>query len=181
MNNTELARNIALASIATGKTINAVGKTRDVPLTDESRDRLAFSGGLIQFGGGALLTQIISTDPEFQFIVGLNFLNYGIFSVQLLQDVNDDPLLIRQALSANLREVVGDLMLLTISQIRNKFYSLLGITIIALGHFIQALGRKQQLDQGVSFTDVNRQISAGSWIDVCGSSIILLGNLADTA
>lgn len=180
MNATELTRNIALASIAAGKTINAAGKTPEFPITSETRDQLIFSGGLIQFGAGLLLTDIIRTDPEFQFIVRLNILNNGIFSIQLLQDINDDPLLIRQAMSANLREIVGDLMLLTIQSIRSKMFSLLGIILIALGHFIQALGRKEQLAQGASFTEVNRQITGGSWIDACGSAIILLGNLAES-
>ncbi|WP_010630486.1 DUF6944 family repetitive protein [Sporolactobacillus vineae] len=180
MNNTELARNLALASIAAGKTINAVGKTPEIPLTSELRNQLALTSSLIQFGGGALLTDVIRTNPEFQFIVRLNFLNYSIFSIQLIQDVHDDPLLIRQALSANLREIAGDLMLLTIHSIWSKLYSLIGITLIALGHMMQALGRRQQLDQEATFTEVNKQITLGSWIDACGSTIILLGNLADT-
>jgi hypothetical protein len=180
MKNTELASNLALASIAAGKAINAVGKTPGIPLTSEYRDQLAHSSGLIQFVGGALLTDVIRTNPEFQFIVRLNFLNYSIFSIQLIQEVHDDPLLIRQALSANLREIVSNLMLLTIQSIRSKMYSLIGITLIALGHFMQALGRKQQLDQETAFADANAQITLGVWIDACGSAIILLGNLAET-
>ncbi|TGA99203.1 hypothetical protein E4665_05315 [Sporolactobacillus shoreae] len=181
MESTEFARNIALLSIATGKVMGAISKTPTIRLKDGTRGQLLLSSGLIQFGGGALLTETISADPSFQFVVDLNFLNYGIFALQLLQNAEDSPVLIRQALSANLREVVSGIVLLTNGQIRKKLDSSLEVMLIALGHFMQSLGRQEQFQQKKLFNDVNRFITTGSWIDVGGSAVILLGNLRDTA
>ncbi|WP_239984900.1 hypothetical protein [Sporolactobacillus pectinivorans] len=55
--------------------------------------------------------------------------------------------MIRQVLSANMREFVTGMILLTNRKIRSKVYSTLGVTMIALGHFIQSLGRKEHIRQ----------------------------------
>jgi hypothetical protein len=181
--NAAIKRKIGFASLTFGKVMSSLGKTPGFCFSSTTQDQLIYSGSLIQTGGGALILDQMNAQENpvlYEEVLMLNMIGYGVFAFSLLQDIEDNILLIRQALSSNLRDVVGALIFLTDRGTWESPGSWIGTMMLATGHFVQALGRNRQLESGAALNEVNSWITAGSWIETGGAFALLLQSLADS-
>ncbi|MCL1631814.1 hypothetical protein M3N64_07605 [Sporolactobacillus sp. CPB3-1] len=180
MNREEMSDNIALASITVGKILNAIGQTPLEHLDRETQDDLVFAGSLIQVAAGSLLIDLFSEDSVARLGLALNFIGYGTFAIQFINDEDDDRKLLVQTMSANLKEVLGNMVLVSDPKAWRRMYVIIGRIMVCLGNFLEAQGRKRLLDAGGDYTLSDPMVTAGTWTEACGMLIILLGNLVET-
>ncbi|MDN3953899.1 DUF6944 family repetitive protein [Sporolactobacillus laevolacticus] len=180
MKREDFSENIALVSITIGKVMAAVGQTPIKNLDRETQDQLVFLGSLIQVAAGTLVFDFFPDNPTAKFGIALNVIGYGAFVFQTISPEDDPERLLAQAISSNLKEVLGNMLILTDQEVWQKMYMLVGTIMLCIGNFLQAQGRKRLLDEGDYLTLFDPTVTAGTWMETGGIAAIMLGRLAET-
>ncbi|MCO7176284.1 DUF6944 family repetitive protein [Sporolactobacillus kofuensis] len=180
MNREEVAENFALLSITVGKVMAAAGQTPIRQLDRETQDQLVFLGSLIQVAAGTLIAEFVSDNPTTQFGIALNVIGYGSFVIQFIRNEDDQRRLLAQGMSSNLKEVLGNLLILTDKELSKKNYALVATLLLCLGNFLQAQGKKRLLDSAEDLTSFDPIVTAGTWVEAGGAAVFMLGRLVET-
>ncbi|MFT8871062.1 MAG: hypothetical protein ABF868_02105 [Sporolactobacillus sp.] len=180
MNLDEFQGNVAHASFTLGKIMAAIGQTPIEGLDQDVQNDLVFYASLIQVAAGVMLIDFFTDNPTAQLGINLTVIGYGSFVLQFIRDVDDPVILTVRARSANLKEVLGNFVIVSDPDIRERFYWTIGAIIVALGNLLEALGRTEILRKADDAAFFNRKVTQGSWMEAVGSAIITLGYLYET-
>ncbi|MFT8317472.1 MAG: hypothetical protein ABF651_04245 [Sporolactobacillus sp.] len=180
MNQEELTGNIGHFSFMLGKIINAIGQTPIEGLDEDLQATILLYGSLVQVAAGSLLIDFFTDNPTAQLGIDLTIIGYGTLVFGFIRSEDDPRRLTVQARSGNLKETLGNVVLLSDPEIQQKFYWVIGAIIICLANLLQALGRSEILSQPGDPALFNKSVTRGSWMEALGSAIIMFGYLYET-
>ncbi|BBN98765.1 DUF6944 family repetitive protein [Sporolactobacillus terrae] len=180
MNRKELSEGFALLSITIGKVMAAIGQTPIKTLDRETQDQLILLGSIIQVGAGASLIDLTSNNSSEQLGLALTVIGYGSFVLQFIRDEDDDRILLKRAISSNLKEVLASFVIATDPIFWRKMYQIIGTMLVCIGNYIQVMGRNRLLAEGEDYTLFDPLVTFGTWMEAGGSAILTLGTIEET-
>ncbi|GEB75991.1 hypothetical protein SIN01_03360 [Sporolactobacillus inulinus] len=180
VNRKELSEDFALLSITIGKVMAAIGQTPIKTLDRETQDQLILLGSIIQVGAGAALIDLASNNPSKQLGLALTVIGYGSFVLQFIRDEDDDRILLKRAISSNLKEVLASFVVATDPIFWRKMYRIIGTLLVCIGNSIQVMGRNRLLTKGEDYTLFDHLVTFGTWMEAGGSAILTLGTIDET-